>query len=579
MDMTIRDVLNPRNLMILLCAVAVVMIGFKGIHIIEKIDAVKEADRLYAAHDLVAAEEAYRQAQDNRSIRYEEDKLAERLRELVPITGMKRQLNEVMSEADAAAASFRFEAFLKIHSRYQQLRSAYLKAGGSYAAEFKEMLAAMRAADRMKEHFGRFKARFEAELEDGKREGGGDESFKANLLAIPASLFGGADEKAGHLTRLFRSYDEAKLARLAGQGEFRLLLDEVLAMREAYRKLGIEAAWLQSKSEELAEAMLRKDVEQNNAKAFALHASAIAAYVDASGIPSRLSGYLEREMENWVRKADRHVAAGEYEAAIGLYEALSGFRDTSANVEAVRLAWAAADPSLLLPDGDYPLVSGGRDRFGAKVYALALDSKRRVYYAAWDGHARPTVLRSQPLPTGNAVRSLTVEERLSSSDQPVLLVEADSHSRAALYIAYTAANNQLQPLFAFEADGYEAGGGATLIVRNPTVAGAEGRAATYERQGDSYQFAGVIPGSDYIDIRVEQLPEHPREKVRFTCEITAVSEIGAYARMEDRYILLKGDFSFEEGPVTVIGAYYYYTNLDIGSEDETAPVFMVEAVE
>lgn len=579
MYMTIRDVLNPRNLMILLCAAAVVMIGFKGIHMKEKIDAVKEADRLYAAHDLVAAEEAYRQARNNRSIRYEEDKVAERLRELAPITEMKRQLDEVMREADAAAASLRFETFLKVHSRYQQLRSTYLKSGGSYAGEFKQMLASVRAADRMQEHFNRFKAHFEAQLEDGKQEGGGDESFKANLLAIPASLFGGADEKTKQLTRLFRSYDEAKLARLAGQGEFRLMLDEVLAMRQAYRKLDIVAEWLQSKSEELAEAMLRKDVEKNNAKAFALHASAYAAYVDASRIPSRLTGYLEREMENWMRKADRHVAAGEYEAAISLYEALAGFRDTSANIEAVRLAWAAADPSLLLPEGEYPLVSGGRDRFGAKVYAMAIDSERRVYYAAWDGQARPTVLRSQPLPTGAAVRSLTVEERLSSSDQPVLLVEADSDSRAALYIAYTAANNQLQPLFGFEADGYEVGGGATLLVHNPNVAGAEGRTASYERQGGSYQFAGFIPNSDYTDIRVEQLPEHPREKVRFTCEITAVSERGAYARMGDRYILLKGDFSFEEGSVTVIGAYYYYTNLYIGSEDETVLVFMVEAVE
>ncbi len=72
-------------------------------------------------------------------------------------------------------------------------------------------------------------AHFEAQLQDGKQESGGDESFKANLLAIPASLFGGADEKAKQLTACFDSYDEAKLARLAGQGEFQLMLDEVLA--------------------------------------------------------------------------------------------------------------------------------------------------------------------------------------------------------------------------------------------------------------------------------------------------------------------------------------------------------------
>ncbi|WP_042227071.1 hypothetical protein [Paenibacillus popilliae] len=34
-----------------------------------------------------------------------------------------------------------------------------------------------------------------------------------------------------------------------------------------------------------------------------------------------------------------------------------------------------------------------QDRFAAKVYAVAIDSARRVYYAAWDGQSRPTVLR------------------------------------------------------------------------------------------------------------------------------------------------------------------------------------------
>lgn len=577
--MTIRDVLNPRNLMILLCAAAVVMIGFKGIHIKEKMDAVKQADRLYAAHDLVAAEEAYSQARNNRSIRYEEDKLAERLRELAPITDMKSQLNEVMSEADGVAASLRFDAFLKIHSRYQQLRSTYLKSGGSYAGEFKQMLASVRAADRMQEHFSRFKAQFEAQLKDGKQESGGEESFKANLLAIPASFFGGADQKSKQLTSQFRAYDEAKLARIASKGEFQLMLDEVLSMRKAYRKLDFEAEWLQDKSEELAEAILRKDVEQNKAKAFALHASAYAAYVDASGIPSRISGYLEREMENWMQKADRHVAAGDYEAAISLYEALAGFRDTSADIDAVRLAWAAADPSRLLPEGSYPLVSGGQDRFGAKVYAMAIDSARRLYYAAWDGQSRPTVLRSQPLPTRAAVRRLAVEEQLSAGGQPVLLVEAESDSRAASYIAYAVASNQLQPLFAFEADGYEVGGDGALLVHNPNEAGAEDRTARYERLGGSYQYAGLVPDWDYADIRVEQLPEHPGEKVRFTCEIAAVSEEGAYARMGDRYIMLQGAFSFEEGPVTVIGVFNNYTNVYIGSEIEAIPVIEVEAVE
>lgn len=43
-----------------------------------------------------------------------------------------------------------------------------------------QMLASVRAADRMQEHFSRFKDYFEAQLEDS-----GDASIKTNLLANP----------------------------------------------------------------------------------------------------------------------------------------------------------------------------------------------------------------------------------------------------------------------------------------------------------------------------------------------------------------------------------------------------------
>lgn len=43
-----------------------------------------------------------------------------------------------------------------------------------------QMLASVRVADRMQEHFSRFKDYFEAQLEDS-----GDASIKTNLLANP----------------------------------------------------------------------------------------------------------------------------------------------------------------------------------------------------------------------------------------------------------------------------------------------------------------------------------------------------------------------------------------------------------
>ncbi|UNK19521.1 hypothetical protein MNQ98_05680 [Paenibacillus sp. N3/727] len=579
--MTIREVLNPRNFMILLCAATVVIIGIKGAHIAEKIDTIKEADRLYAANDLVAAEEAYRQAHNNRWILYEEDKLAERLHKLAPITAMKRKLDKILSDTDAAAADLQFETFMEAYKRYQQLRSSYLEPGSSHINEFKQMLTAATAADRMNEHLIQFKAYFEEQLAASKQRGDSSaESFKANLLTLPPSLFGGAEKKATQLNTLFRSYDESKLARIAGKGELQQMLDEAVTMAKAYQKLGITAEWLQSKSEELAETIMQKDAEQNNAKAFAIHATIYAAYADRSDSSPRVINYLEQELKSWMRKADRHVAAGEYETAIRLYEDLSGFRDTTAEIADVRLVWAAAEPSLLLAEGNYPFIEGGKNRFGAAVYTMALDTERRLYYATWDGSSHPKVLRTQqPIPYHYEVRRLTVEEQLSSNEQPVLLIESDSDSRSASYSAYTVANDRFQLLFSFEADGYKIDNDGSLLVHNLNETGKEDETARYELYGDSYQFVELLPNANYIDILVEQLPEYPRKKVRLTSEIVLNSDEKPYARMGNSYIALQGDYAFVEGPITVCGIFNYYIEVYIDSEIVTIPVFHVEKVE
>ncbi len=157
------------------------------------------------------------------------------------------------------------------------------------------------------------------------------------------------------------------------------------------------------------------------------------------------------------------MAAGYYEAAISLYEALAGFHDTSANYEAVRITWAASDPSLLLPAGGLSARQRRRGTGSApKSTPWRFDSERRVYYAAWDGQAQADGA-AQPAASDRSRRAgLTVEDRLSSSVSLSCSSEADSHSRAAVYIAYTAANNQRQRCSRSRRTATMVGGGATF---------------------------------------------------------------------------------------------------------------------
>jgi len=64
--MTIIRAITPRNVMIFLCAVVLVLIGVKGVYIILKINNVSEADRLWASKQLVEAEASYTKAMNNR---------------------------------------------------------------------------------------------------------------------------------------------------------------------------------------------------------------------------------------------------------------------------------------------------------------------------------------------------------------------------------------------------------------------------------------------------------------------------------------------------------------------------------
>lgn len=58
--------------MIILCICMLVLLGQKVFLIADKIQITKEADRLYAAGDLINAENQYRQAAANYSIDYQE---------------------------------------------------------------------------------------------------------------------------------------------------------------------------------------------------------------------------------------------------------------------------------------------------------------------------------------------------------------------------------------------------------------------------------------------------------------------------------------------------------------------------
>lgn len=579
--MTIIRAITPRNVMIFLCVAILVLIGIKGVYIIFKINDVAEADRLWANKQLVEAESYYTKALNNRWIRYQEDKISERLRELKPITEMKQTLSNLNEELQTAKNTNDFNRLMKAYTSYQNFKAPYASATNLYAVYYQQIAKSTNVAVKLDEVFQYFIKRFftqmAANLADQKYD---DESFKANLLKIPANYLNQDGNRADDLPAKFKAYDEQKLDQIAGMGQFQTLLNEGLSMQKAYEALNMKANWVPKKVEALVEVFLRNDVEQKRYADFAKHAKSYVEYTKSAQVKSEVKAYINSQIRKWLKDALSLIRNGKFQEAIQLYEGIAIYQDTKQEIQDAMSAWTAVDPVRLLQSADssvnYEQVSGGQDRFGAKVYAIATDAMNNLYYGTLDRDNHVSVLKYDAVPKNGKIRSLRIDEKLSTRKKPVIIVEMDSDTRGAWYGAYDVNNEQLHPLFEFEADGYEVQSDGTLHVNNPNVAEAEGQWAVYTLVNDTYQYSGIV--QQFTDIVVEDLWQYQHMKVRFTANIISVGDSGVYAQMGDSFVLLKGDFIYTVGTVLIIGTYNESQDVQVGDQVLNIPVVEVETM-
>ncbi|OPA74577.1 hypothetical protein BVG16_22690 [Paenibacillus selenitireducens] len=579
--MTIIRAITPRNVMIFLCAVVLVLIGVKGVYIILKINNVSEADRLWASKQLVEAETFYTKAMNNRWIRYQEDKISARLQELAPITEMKQTLAMLSTELQQVEKSNDFEGLMKAYATYQSFKAPYAKAEHPNAVYYQQIARSTQVAAKLDEVFQYFIARFYAQmssnLEDKKYD---DESFKSNLWKIPAAYFNRDGKRADDLSAKFKKYDEQKMDQIASMGQYQILLNEAMSMQKTYEDLKLKASWVPKKVVSLVDVFLRNDVGQERYADFAMHAKSYVEYAKSMQVKSEIEAYIKSQIRKWMKDANALIRNGEFQKAIQIYEGIGVYQDTKQEMQDAMSAWTAADPVRLLQSVDsrvnYEQVSGGKDRFGAQVYAIATDAMNNLYYGTSDRENHVSVRKYDAVPKGVKIRSLRIEEKLSTSKKPVIIIEMDSNSRGAWYGAFDVSNDQLHPLFQFEADGYEVQSDGTLHVNNPNVAEAEGQMAVYALVNGTYQYTGIV--QQFTDIVIEDLWQYQHMKVRFTANIVMVGESGVYAQMGDSFVQLQGDFSYSIGTAVIIGTFDQSKEVQVGDQMLNIPVVEVETI-
>ncbi|WP_339268283.1 hypothetical protein NYE54_30270 [Paenibacillus sp. FSL K6-1330] len=573
--MTMRNTLTLRNLYLFLCIVLLLLIGYKGIHIYQKIESMAQAELLYAQKKLVQAEEWYQKARNNRSLLYKEKLLASRLQELEPITSMKQSLSSLDHRLSRVGEAGDFSGFMNVYAELLDTEQKLAGQQGVYASYYDEIAAFYGIPDDVNRIFlqfiGLFNRRADELLEELQYD---DNSFKWNLLRIPDTFYGGEKQKNEKLLRLFQRYDEMVLTRLAGAGQYTDLLNWSHAMSSEYASRSLPAAWLNGKTDELVYTMLQKDVQRERPSDFVSHAMGYRDYLDRSGLKNAtIMEYIQNQIKRWIATADGMVQSQNYEEAVALYEALSEYQDMNGKLQAAKLAWTIHDPIRLFQTaglkGSFSYVSGGGNRFGGLAYAIGVDKGNIIYLAVLKNDETVQLFQNRDYPSDIAIQQVSVEESLSTAMNPVILVEGDAGTGLILYSGYEARDANLTPLFQFTAKDYQVQPDKSILVTNLEGVSPD-EIAIFERQGDQYGFTGYQV--QYTDIDIANIERYPTEKVRFSVHIPEGGYGEVLAERNGYHVILKGDLDLPAGTAILIGTFSgEYQQLEIpGSQPPAA---------
>ncbi|WP_216477025.1 hypothetical protein [Paenibacillus brevis] len=577
-----RRLFSLQSLLLALCIIMLVLIGYKGIEISAKIASFKEAERLYAEKDLVSAETWYLKTRDNRSILYHEDEVAARLEELAPITKMKLQLDFYDSEGAKAVADGQFDRLLEIYAELSKFRNTYYTGDGPYSVYYREISQAIGVSEHFVSYFTQFKNQFYAEMNSNlENQNYDDESFKWKLLKIPEIFYGDQEKQISELIAAYEDYDLKKYDALATNGLYDRLLTDAEAVLSAYSNNDLKAPWVASKVEELMGALVRQELENNNYSSFARHAKQYNTFAAKVNPKSSLAAYVEGQIAKLMKQAKSLSRDGAYQEAIDLYTSLNPYQDTSEAVSQVQLAWMAAEPVLLLPqlegDKQYTHVTGGTKSYNAQIYVVAADDENRVYFGKMNDQSNIQVLTNTDLMSGNSIQSLSIDPTLSTRQNPVIKVTAESLNRNALYALFEVSESSIELILWVEADDLETNSDGSLLVDNPYGSAGEGQVSIYERIDSYYQFTGV---KKFIrDVTADQVAQYPNDMIRLLCTVTQPGFLETLAYADDTDIVLKGNFDFSEGDAVITGTFLQYTDIIVRGEWISVPVIQVETYE
>ena len=557
----------------------------------EKIQTYKDAMELYESGKLVAAEEKFRAAKLNVFV-------TDHNKDIHLILSILTPIREVMEEIDEKAADYYEEndldGLVSRYDRWQESQKKWVSGTSVQRDMYGEMLALTHLDKDMKGYFTTIKKTNLDKLVKNTVSGISEEEGIYLLLnKIPAEYFGrGSSAKSKSIETAFEKYYSTKINKVIENGSVSAIVDEGVRQFTALRELSLDSSWLEKTLDSNLLEIVRGAINKKDYAAYAESATTIKK-LEGNMNGADVFSYIEKSTSDILAKAENLTEANKYEDAIKIYEVLKPLKDTTELIASANLAWDKYEPIRVLKrlytGKEFPNFVNARNKWGADSAVAAISKDGGIYFGKLSGE-KAMVVTEGSIDGALAINKLVFQSSLSSSDTPVLYIDAKSSERKHHYLAYEVSEGSMVKILDVEADKLTVEGNYVLVVDNPVGQG-EGEIAYFEPDGNGeYQFSKIKV--DYVDILVEDITNYYGEKVRLTAFADTLQKGGALVTLtetyndstglwEKTYLLLKGDsdFTIYEN-YTVIGTFNSYEDImDENGQSIRVPVLQVEEVE
>jgi hypothetical protein len=584
-----RKVSLSRNFFLLILIVCLVAVSGKMVLAHKKIATYEEAIRLFESGKLVAAEKEFRAAKLNVSISDHNKDINLKLSILSPI-------REEMEDLDETASDYHddkdLENLTKTYDRWQENNEKWVTGTAVQKDMYGEMLALTKLDKDMENYFSEIKKTQFARLDNTSgNDSQEEEEIYDYLNLIPGHYYGSESKKTIVIQASFKKYYSDKMAKLLNTNSpVREIVTEGNRQFEMLFDFSIDINWLRDSLDQHLLKVLTAARDEKDYANFAEQANSTKR-LSSEMAASKLLGFIEETKTDFITEAQTLIINHKYADAISIYEALTPLEATAELIKITNLAWDKYEPIRVLQrlhaDKQFPNFVNATNKWGADSVVAAISNDNLIYFGKLTGEEN-MVVKEGSIENSLEINKITFHSNLSTSDNPVIFIDAKSESREHRYMAFEVRSESIVEILDVEADHLTVESNGVLLVDNPVGTG-EGEQAYYESGYNGYyQFTKIKV--DYIEISKEEVTQYIGKKVLFRAyndsprndtALIKISEAYNYdTRTYDReYVLLKGQSKFSYGYYDFIGVVTGFETIDNYGTVITVPVVQVEKME